>query len=77
MRQSHIFTILSRSALARMSSRYLFQSSARSSLGAAGTVSTGVDSSAVNVFDDGEKEGEQRSMKRMVPSPEQVATKLG
>ena len=36
-----------------------------------------MDSSAVNVFDDGEKEGEQRSKKRMVPSPEQVATKLG
>jgi hypothetical protein len=77
MRQSHIFTILSRPALARTSGRYLFQSRASSSLGAAGTVSTGVDSGAVNVFDDGEKEGERRSKKRMVPSPEQVAIKSG
>ena len=73
MRQSHIFTILLRPALARMSGRYLFQSSASSSLGAAGTVSTGADSGAVNVFEGGER----RSKKRMVPSPEQVATKSG
>jgi hypothetical protein len=77
MRQSHIFTVLSIPALARTSGLYLFQSSASSSLGAAGTVRTGADSGAVNVLEVGAKEGERRSKKRTVPSPEQVASRSG
>src|SRR5712675_750583 len=77
MRQSHILTGLSSPALASTSGRYLFQSSASSSLGAAGTVSTAAESGDVNVLDVRAKAGARRSKKRMVPSPEQVAIRSG
>jgi hypothetical protein len=77
MRQSHIFTVLSTPALARMNGRYLFQSSASSSLGAAGTVNAAADSGDVNAFEVDAKEGVRRSKIRTVPSPEHVATRSG
>jgi hypothetical protein len=64
-------------ALARINGRYLFQSSASSSLGAAGTVSTAADSGDVNAFEVDAKAGERRSKKRIVPSAEHVATRSG